>query len=230
MRIRYFGLMGILLLIFLILLAQAATSYSGNQTTNAKDDGPAAVDKEDNTTAGAETMAATALPNVQGIWKATIADREITMALNQSGDSIFGLAKSEGDDPWNGAVAGSLSQDEVMLSLASMPGKRLTATYLRGTVKDDLMTGFYIRSDSSGKAAKGEFTAKMVPNAPSYTPALVEASREPAASVQQSSLQNASAAQISPEQPPKETKGKFYSVTELAKGINPNIMPIMAPL
>lgn len=230
MRIGSCGLTGILLLIFLISLAQVALSYSGNQTMNAKDDGLGAVEEDDNSSAAAEATAAAAPPNVQGIWKATIAEVEITMALNQSGDSIFGLAKSEGDDPWNGAVAGSLSQDEVILSLASMPGKRLTATYLRGTVKDDSMTGFYIRSDSSGKAAKGEFTAEMIPNAPSYTPAVVEAVQEPAPSAQQSSLQNASAAQISPEQPHKETKGKFYSVTELAKGINPNIMPSMAPL
>ncbi len=229
MRIRYSGLTGIVLLIFLILLAQVASSNQGSQTMNAVEDGIGVAGTVNNTTT-AETMAAAAPANVQGIWKLTIADVEITMALNQSGDSIFGLAKSEGDDPWNGAVAGSLSNDEVQLSLASMPGKRLTATYLRGTVKDDLMTGIYIRSDSSGKAARGEFTAKMVPNAPSYTPAVVEAVQEPASSAQQSSLQNASVAQISPEQPPKETKSKFYSVTELAKGINPNIMPSMAPL
>jgi len=236
LRIRYSGLTGIVLLIFLILLAQVASSDRGNQTMNAMEYGVGAAGTVNNTTA-AETMAATAPPNVQGIWKVTMADVEITMALNQSGDSIFGLAKSEGDDPWNGAVAGSLSNDEVQLSLASMPGKILTSTYLRGTVKDDLMTGSYIRSDSSGKAAKGEFTATMIPNAPSYTPAVVEAVQETAPSAQQSGSQNASTAEsIRPEQPAvqetasKEKANKFISVKDFAKGINPNIMPSMAPL
>jgi hypothetical protein len=231
LRIRYSGLTGIVLLVFLILLAQVASSDPGNQTMNAKDDGAGAASMVNNTTA-AESMAATAPPSVQGIWKVTMAGVEIIMALNQSGDSLFGLAKSEGDDPWNGAVAGSLSNDEVHLSLASMPGKRLTSTYLRGTVNDDLMTGSYIRSDSSGKAAKGEFTATMIPDASGYTPAVVEAVQETAPSQQQSGSQNASTAEsISPEQPAvQETASKFKSVTELAKGINPNILPSMAPL
>ena len=228
MRIRYSGLTGIVLL---ILLAQVASSYPGNQTMNAKDDGAGAASTVNNTTA-AESMAATAPPSVQGIWKVTMAGVEITMAVNQSGDSLFGLAKSEGDDPWNGAVAGSLSNDEVHLSLASMPGKKLASTYLRGTVKGDLMTGSYIRSDSGGNAAKGEFTATMIPDASGYIPAVVEAVQETAPSQQQSGSQNASTAEsISPEQPAvQETASKFKSVTELAKGINPNILPSMAPL
>ena len=201
MRIRSSGLTAIVLL---ILLAQVASSYPGNQTMNARDDSVGAASTVNNATAAAESMAATAPPSVQGIWKVPMAGVEIIMALNQSGDSLFGLAKSEGDDPWNGAVAGSLSNDEVHLSLASMPGKKLTSTYLRGTVKGDLMTGSYIRSDSSGKAAKGEFTATMIPDASGYTPTVVKAVQE--------------------------TESKFRSVTELAKGINPNILPRMAPL
>jgi len=231
LRLRYSGLTGIVLLVFLILLAQVASSYQENQAANVTDDGLNAAETDNNTTT-VETVAATAQPNVQGIWKATIAGVEITMALNQSGDSLFGLAKSEGDDPWNGAVAGYLLNDEVQLSLASMPGKTLTSTYLRGTVKDDSIAGSYIKSDSSGKAAKGEFSASMIlPDASGYTPAVVKAVQEPAPSVEQGSMQNASTAQgISSEGTSQKTKTKFYSVTELAKGINPNIMPSMAPL
>ena len=236
MKIRYSGLMGIILLALLASisfgLAQDAPSFPVDQTTNGTDDAAGIASGVDNTTA-ADSIAAAAPPSVQGIWKVSLAGMEIIMALNQSGESLFGVAKFEGDLPWNGAVAGSLSGDEVHISLASMPGKVLTSTYLSGTVEGDSITGSYIRSDSSGSAARGQLTATMInPDTSVYTPAAVETVQEPAPAEQQSAPQITSAAEsTSPEQPTvQEKKSKFKDVTELAKGIDPNILPSMAPL
>ncbi len=133
LKIRYSGLIGIILLALLasisLGLAQDSPSFPVDQTMNGTDDAAGIASGVNNTTA-AGSIAAVAPLSVQGIWKISLAGVEITMALNQSGESLFGVAKFEGDLPWNGAVAGSLSGDEVHISLASMPGKVLTSTYL----------------------------------------------------------------------------------------------------
>jgi len=239
LKIRYSGLTGIILLALLasisLGLAQDSPSFSVDRTMNGTDDAGMTSGVNNTTVANsvADSIATAAPPSVQGIWKVSLAGVEIIMALNQSGESLFGVAKFEGDLPWNGAVAGSLSGDEVHISLASMPGKVLTSTYLSGTVEGDSITGSYIRSDSSGSAAMGRLTATMInPDTSVYTPAAVETVQEPAPAEQQSAPQITSTAEsTSPEQPTvQEKKSKFKDVTELAKGIDPNILPSMAPL
>ncbi|NMC11012.1 MAG: hypothetical protein GYA39_08590 [Methanothrix sp.] len=166
---------------------------------------------------------------VQGIWKVSLAGIDVIMALNQSGQSLFGLAKFEGDDPWNGAVAGSLSGNEIYLSLAAIQGDVLASTFMSGTVVEGSIAGAYVRSESSGHAAKGEFAATMIsPDTSGYTPAKVNAVEtvQEAAPLAQ---QGANGAQTT-EQPAASSTSKFKDVTQLAKGINPNILPRMAPL
>ena len=92
--------------------------------------------------------------SVQGIWKATLGEKEIVMAMNQSGQSIFGLAKFEGEDPWNAALAGSLSQMRFPFPWPH-GGRGAAATYISATLEGDTMKGFFIRSDSNGKASRG---------------------------------------------------------------------------
>ena len=166
---------------------------------------------------------------VQGIWKVSMADTDVIMALNQSGESLFGLAKFEGDNPWNGAVAGSLSGNEIYLSLAAIQGDVLASTFMSGTVVEGSIAGVYVRSESSGHAAKGELAATMIsPDTSDYTPAVVnsvEAVQEAAPLAQQ----GANVSQTT-EQPAASQTSKFKDVTQLAKGINPNILPRMAPL
>ncbi len=166
---------------------------------------------------------------VQGIWKVSLAGNDVIMALNQSGESLFGLAKFEGDDPWNGAVAGSLSGNEIYLSLAAIQGDVLASTFMSGTVVEGSIAGIYVRSESSGHAARGELSATMIsPDTSDYTPAKVDAVetvQEAAPLAQQSA--NATKAT---EQHAASSTSKFKDVTQLAKGINPNILPRMAPL
>ncbi len=181
----------------------------------------------------AESSLPAAPVSVQGIWKVSLAGMDITMALNQSGESIFGRAKFEGDHPWNGAVAGSLSGNSVHLSLAALQGDVLSSVYLGGTIEGDSLTGSYVRSDSSGKAARGDLTATLIsPDTSGYTPAAVAAAVEPVPETATSKESSPPAVNIteSAAQPAETTQSKFKDVTQLAKGINPNILPRMAAL
>jgi len=161
--------------------------------------------------------------DAQGIWKISLSGTEITMALNQSGDAIFGLAKFEGDKPWNAVVAGSISGKQVHLAIGALQEDAVASMYLGGTLEGESMRGTYVRSDSSGNAAKAEFVASRIsPDTSGYTPAAVEAASQTIATEQP---------QQSIAQPEAQAKkSKYRDVLDLAKGIDPNIMPRMAAL
>jgi hypothetical protein len=156
------------------------------------------------------------------------------MAVNQSGDSLFGQAKFEGTDPWNGVIAGSLSGKAVHIALAALQGKVLVSTLMNGTALDDSMVGSYVRSDSNGDAAKGEFTAtKISPDVAEYSPAPIAVTPEvvPAEQAEEQVQPEAESDVGSDAQPAVQTKSRsFKDVRELARGIDPNIMPRHAPL
>jgi len=199
-----------------------ATGVPGNATSSTSENASTA-----------EISSPAAPVSMQGIWKVSLAGTDITMALNQSGESIFGRAKFEGDQPWNGAVAGSLSGSSVHLSLAALQGDVLSSVYLGGAVEGDSLTGSYVRSDSSGKAARGDLTATLIsPDTSGYTPAAVAAAAETVPETETSRESSPPAVNIteSAAQQAETTPSKFKDVTQLAKGINPNILPRMAAL
>jgi hypothetical protein len=218
LMIRNFGLMAILLLTLSasVSLVSAQDLASGEKNATMQDDTSVA-------SAGA-----------QGIWKATLSEKEIIMAVNQSAQSIFGMAKFEGDNPWNAALAGYLSANAVSFSLAAIEGGALAATFISATLSGDKMTGFFIRSDSSGKANRGDFTATMIsPDTSGYTPAVVVAAPLPVVQTEQASTEQKIESNASEEREEPASaviESRFKDVTKLAKGINPDILPRMAPL
>jgi hypothetical protein len=208
--IRNFGLMAILLLIF-----SASVSLASAQDVSSN---------ENNTATQDDTSTASA--SAQGIWKAFLGEKEIIMAVNQSAQSLFGQAKFEGDNPWNGAVAGSISVNAVSFSLAALEGEALASIYISATLEGETMKGFFIREDSTGKASRGDFTANIIsPDTSSYTPVVVTTASSSAVQPMQVSTEQMI-------EPParEESESRFKDVTTLAKGINPDILPRMAPL
>ncbi len=174
---------------------------------------------------------------IQGIWTISLAGSEITMAVNQSGDSLFGQAKFEGTEPWNGVIAGSLSGRAVHIALAALQGNVLVSTQMNGTVLDDSMEGSYVRSSSDGNAAKGEFTAARIsPDTAGYSSAQVEAAPNTVSAEQTGEQTEVQAKKQTEQAKPGaesavQSKGRsFKDVRDLAKGIDPNIMPRHAPL
>jgi hypothetical protein len=153
--------------------------------------------------------------NVQGIWKIFLAGTEITMALNQSGGSLFGTCTFEGQEPWSGVVAGSISGRLVEIAVAALQGKMLVSTSLTGNVEADAIQGGYVSSNEKGAATKGQFNATRISaDVKGYTP--VARRSEPPAQPQPSAVQ----AKESP----------FKDVNILKSRINPTILLTSSPL
>lgn len=238
MKRRYSGVTSVFLLALLVSVgfgqeqdaSTADASQLANDTVNAS-----SADGVDNSIPTSES---TSSASVQGIWKISLGDMDIVAALNQSGESIFGQAKFEGYNPWNGAVAGLLSGNAISVSLAAVETEILASTYMSGTVEADSMKGSFVRSDSSGKATRGEFTAILIgPDTSGYTPAVIRTVSNPVEeSVEESvaetpqliTAENNETVQTDMAVP--ETVSRFKDVTQLAKGIDPSILPRMAAL
>lgn len=183
--------------------------------------------------------------SIQGIWMISFGDSEITMAVNQSGDSLFGQAKFEGEEPWNGVISGSISGRAVHIAMAALQGKVLVSTMMSGTAQDESIAGNYVSSDGSSLVAEGEFTAARInPDTADYTPAEIaeppqiaptsttpaQVAPTPVAPTQIAPSEQEALPEIEPE-PAVQTKSRrFNDVRDLAKGIDPNIMPWTAPL
>lgn len=166
--------------------------------------------------------------SLQGIWTVSLAGTEITMSLNQSGDSVFGQCKFEGEEPWNGVVAGSVSGRAVHIAMAAMRGEVL-ATMMSGTAEGDSITGSYVRADDEGSAAKGEFQAtKISADASIYTPAeVLTASAQPVQEVEQPEPVQSTASE---ETSDSISQSRYTDVNTLKNSINPLILPRHAPL
>jgi hypothetical protein len=176
-------------------------------------------------------------PVAEGIWNVSMDGFQITMALKQSGNFIIGQAKFEGDNPWNGVVAGSLSSNVAHLSLAVMQSNVLASTSINGNIQGNSIIGSYVLYESSGNAAKGNISAILISrNTSSYSPAILESHDQP--------LQNPGLAELQIPNTKQEianaTKNakqittvqnnRFKDVTQLEKNIDPTILPPMRSL
>lgn len=202
--------------------SQDNSSVGENESSNAT---AAALPGVKAPTSDLEPLKVSGPADVKGLWNVSLAGVQITLALNQSEDSLFGRAKFEGDHPWNGVLAGSISGKQVYIALAAMQGNLLVSTVLIGAADGDIIQGSYVRSDSEGRAAKGDMRGERFNlETEGYTPAIEEAAPQPApAEVPQ-------AAKEEPAVQSTSLRGAFKDVRELAKGINPNIMPSSVPL
>jgi len=229
LKIGYFGVTSVLLLALLVSVCfgqvQDASTANGGQLANDTVNASSIAGADNSTRTSDRSSSA----SVQGIWKISLGEKDIVAAINQSGESIFGLAKFEGDNPWNGAVAGSLSGNAISVSLAAVEAEMLDSTYISGTVEGDSMKGNFIRSDSSGRATRGEFTATLIsPDTSGYTPAVIQTVSASSSETPQKIVEQNNATLPQPALP--VAKSKFKDVTELARGIDPNILPRMAAL
>ncbi len=174
------------------------------------------------------------LLNAQGIWNISLAGTGITAAMNQSDDFIYGMCKFEGDEPWNGVIAGSLSGNSVNMAIEAMQGKVLVSTDITGTISNDVLSGRYVSCDSDGNEANGEVTGTRIsPDVADYTPVKIEVAAEPAPASTPAVVQQPQAVQLSQPnaaQDNQTTKSRFKDVTQMARGINANVLPWSFPL
>lgn len=232
MRIKWIG-QAALLLLMLVAAPQCVFADSGQNSSENITSVP--VNNTSTPTPSVEFV------GVQGIWKVSLADTEITMELNQSGDTISGRCKFEGAEPWNGVLTGSLSSKMVTIAVAAMQGEVLVSTEMIGIISDDTIQGSYSSYDSNGGAAQDAFKAtKISSDTSGYAPAQIATTSpsESAAAAEQPQTAQDTTTTIGQQSQTTTTigqtfqtpKSKVTDVTQLAKGIDPNIMPRHAQL
>lgn len=113
--------------------------------------------------------------NLKYIWTITgIESDQVTMALDQDGQDLFGQAKYEPDsgEPWNGNVAGFINGSEVHLLITALKGDKQISTALDGTFENDAISGRFFKTGEGRILDRGTFNAVWInPDLTSYTPA-----------------------------------------------------------
>ena len=225
MRVRSVCQLVLLTLMLVAVLQNVLTASAQNSSENTTP-----VSGDNTSTQAAQLL------NVQGIWNISMAGTGITAAVNQSGNSIFGRCKFEGAEPWNGVIAGSLSGNSVDIAITAMQGKVLISTDITGTISEDVLQGRSMSYDSDGNEAKGDVAGTRIsPDVADYTPVKVEAeaAAEPAQASTPSVVQQPQAVQLTQPnaaQDNQATKSRFKDVTQMARGINPDVLPWSFPL
>jgi len=177
-----------------------------------------------NETAVVNATQAAAGPNLNYIWSITgIEVGPITMALTQEGSELYGQAKYEPESgkAWNADVVGSVTENEVVLTLTAQKDKESITTKMTGTFAADTINGNFTQISGGKKVGSGTFSAMWIsPDVSSYTPAVIA---EPKVETPASAVIDSTAApNASEEQTTPEVKKKYFTdVKEYADKIGP---------
>ncbi|HSD58651.1 MAG TPA: hypothetical protein VLB04_10750 [Methanotrichaceae archaeon] len=190
--------------------------------------GNAAGQINSSTEAAAGTAQTAQTAQVQGIWSISLKGTEqVTLALHQDGNNLFGSAMSESDSPWNAAVLGQISGDRMELTLTSLQDKSIVSTKLTGTIESENFKGSFVQADDQGGADSGLFTAVLInPDTTAYAPAKVESPAETSAMISETpAAENTAAAPAaaSQTQPTQLGNPKYRDVHTMAGTVPQNL-------
>lgn len=168
--------------------------------------------------------------SLQYIWSLSLSSGEqITMALNQSGSELFGSAKYEGAEPWNGVVVGGVNDSSVELVLTALKGRTLVPMVLKGSYSEDTITGTYSVYSPTGVVESGKFTAMWInPDTSVYTPAVIAEAAPPAPAAQTNATETEQTTTTTT-QPTQLSTRKFFDVTEKKEEIFSSPASIIPP-
>lgn len=228
---KYIG--GILLnkrsIILSLLLVSLFTGLSLGQTDNNTSitmNGSTNESLPSNDTADVNATHTTTGPNLNYIWSFTgIEIDPIIMVLNQEGSELFGQAKYEpdGGKAWNADVLGSISENEVTLTLTAQKDKELVTTKMTGIYADDTIEGSFTQISGGKKIGSGNFSALWVsPEVSSYSPAIIE---EPKVETPAPAVEDTTATNTTAEQPAESTKpaSRFVDIHQYADKIQTGV-------
>jgi septal ring-binding cell division protein DamX len=225
---KYIG--GILLnkrsIILILLLVSLFTGLSLGQNdnnTSITKTGSTNESLQSNDTADVNASQAAAGPNLNYIWSFTgIEIDPITMVLNQEGSELYGQAKyePEGGKAWNADVLGSISGNEVKLTLTAQKDRELVTTKMTGIYADDTIVGNFTQISGGKKIGSGSFSALWVsPEVSSYSPAIIEEPKvETPAAVEDTTATNTTAEQTAE---PAKPASRFIDVRQYKDKIGP---------
>jgi hypothetical protein len=179
-----------------------------------------------NDTADLNAAPPAAGPNLNYIWSFTgIEIDPIIMVLNQEGSDLYGQAKyePEGGKAWNADVLGSISGNEVMLTLTAQKDKELVTTKMTGIYADDTINGNFTQISKGKKIGSGNFSAMWVsPEVSSYSPAIIE---EPKVETPAPAVEDTTATNTTAEQPaePAKPASRFVDIHQYADKIQTGV-------
>ena len=192
----------LILFLFLLITSQSLSLEASSPENNGSTEySPAALQvnrssQQDLTSTANFTTVNTTAANLKYIWSIFgIEKDQITMALNQEGNDLFGKAKYEPEngEPWNGVVAGFVSDNQVHLAIAAMKGKDTISIVLDGVLADGAIRGEFFQASEGRISGSGEFNAVWInPDLSSYVPAKVN-ELKPGITVPANSATNVSA-------------------------------------
>ena len=223
----------VLVLILFLLLFTTSQSVSleasSPENNGPTEDSPAAAlqvnmsSPQDLTSTANLTGVNTTAANLKYIWSISgIEKDQITMALNQEGNDLFGKAKYEPENglPWNGVVAGSVSENRVHLAIAAIKGKEKISIVLDGVLADGAISGEFFQVSEGRISGSGEFNALWInPYLSSYVPAKVNEleMRVPATNVSAPSAVNQTDLEAS------QPKSRFHDIHQDADRIQTGV-------
>jgi hypothetical protein len=142
------------------------------------------------------------------------------MALNQEGSELYGQAKyePEGGKAWNANVVGSVTENEVDLTLTAQKDKESITTKMTGTYANDTINGNFTQIAGGKKVGSGTFSAMWIsPDISSYTPAIIE---EPKVETPAPAVVNASEEQTAE---PAKPASRFVDIHQYADKIQTGV-------
>ncbi|MHB8119209.1 MAG: hypothetical protein ACYDHX_10850 [Methanothrix sp.] len=174
-----------------------------------------------------ETTAATQSgtgPNLNYIWSFTgIEIGPITMALNQEGSELYGQAKyePEGGKAWNADVVGSVTENEVELTLTAQKDEEFVTTKMTGTYANDTINGNFTQISGGKKIGNGTFSAMWIsPDTSSYAPAIIE---EPKIETPAPAVVDSTAASNASEEQTAKPASRFVDIHQYADKIQTGV-------
>jgi hypothetical protein len=205
-----------LLLVFLytgLSLGQTDNNTSTTEAISANDTAlPAGINE---TAVPAETA-----PDLNYIWSFSgIEDGAISMVINQEGSDIFGQAKyePEGGKAWNADVVGSVTGNDVELTMTVQKEEETITTKMTGVYSADTINGNFTQISGGKKVGTGTFSAMWInPDTSKYTPAVIEKPKAET-STNDTAVSETPATQTTQTQ----TKSRFTDVHEYADKIGP---------
>jgi len=100
------------------------------------------------------------IKDVSGIWSVNMnGTQQITLALHQIGDKIFGSGESL---DWNGALMGSMQGEDLDITITALTQSGIVSTRLSGSLGNNSLSGNFVKADDRGNHDSGMFTAVLV--------------------------------------------------------------------
>ncbi len=149
---------------------------------------------------------------------------QVIMALNQSGNNLYGVAKYEPDRgrPWNGMIVGSIHEDSVNMVLTPLENGNTTSIKLSGVYSEinQSIRGEFFQVSNGNISKKGPFNAIWInPDTSCFIRAIVKPN-EPANTISVSQAINRTS------QETVQKKSRYYDVRQDANSIMTGICPI----